>query len=462
MSSALLADLLAARIPEPSAIWLHIDLPVWMTLLFLFWLGAICGSFLNVCVYRLPQYPHGQFWPALCGLWSPPSSCPRCRTFIAWYDNIPVLGWLRLGGRCRTCHRWISPQYPIIEFLNGLLFVGLYWLEVPTGLRAALEESCLYTPLGPQTYPGLGGLSPEWWVHLRFAYHVVLVEALLCASLIDLRLMIIPDTVTLPAMLVGVVGAVAIGRLNILPVWFQEPHLARDFSFIGPTWMQWMVWDAPAVPTWVSAYPHLHGLAASLAGLAAGGLLTGLVRVIGSWGLQREAMGDGDVVLMAMVGSFIGWQPVVMAFFIAPLFVFLAYLARMTFRLTDEIPYGPYLSLGVLATLAGWKWLWPSFERAFSLGPLLIPFFLMGVVIFTLLLMMIQGAKRLLGIPLAPAEEPGVWTAADQTVFFAGEKVDRHTNLWAQSHEWPGQAAGRGSRFEERWKSGTGDARWRK
>jgi leader peptidase (prepilin peptidase)/N-methyltransferase len=435
-----------------AATWLRNDLPVWFTLPFVFWFGAICGSFLNVCVYRLPQYPHGQFWPAIKGLWSPPSSCPRCRTRIAWYDNVPVFGWLWLRGRCRTCKMWISPQYPLVEFLNGCLFVLVYWCEVPIGMHASLSASCLFSELGPQVHPGLGWLSPEWWVHARFVYHLVLVEALLAASLIDLRLMIIPDTVTLPAMAIGVAAAGAVGRLGIVPVWFQEPRLARDFSYIGPDWLQWLVTDGPAVPAWIDAHPYLHGLAVSLAGLVAGGGLVWLVRVIGTWGLQREAMGDGDVVLMAMVGSFVGWQPVIIAFFLAPLFVFATLIVRMTFRFADEIPYGPYLSLGTLATILGWRWVWPPFERAFQLGPLLIPFFFLGLAAFVAILLLLQLVKRLLGIPPNPPPPPGVWTAADQNHFFAGEHVDRFTGRWRQPDHWPGTSAGRGTRIHEQWR----------
>jgi leader peptidase (prepilin peptidase)/N-methyltransferase len=403
-------------------------------------------------VYRLPQHPHGQFWPALRGLWTPPSTCPRCRTQIAWYDNVPVFGWIMLRGRCRTCRMWISPQYPIIEFLNGLLFVLVYWCEVPLGFHEPLETSSLFAALGPQTVPGLGGMSPELWLNLRFGYHLVLVEALLAASLIDWRLMIIPDTVTLPAMAVGVAASLT-GTLHIIPLWFQESRLAKDFVHVGPDWLQWMVSDGPAVPPWISAHPHLHGLAVSLAGLVVGGGVTWLVRAVGSWGLKREAMGDGDVVLMAMVGSFIGWQPVLIAFFLAPAFVFVMLPLRMSLRLSEEIPYGPYLSLSTLVTLIAWKHIWPTFERIFSLGPLLVLFFAAGLAVFVVLLLTMQLIKRLLGI--APGGTPvmGAWTAADQSLFMAGEKVDPETGLWRRENPWPGSASGRGSLFEARWRN---------
>lgn len=429
------------------------DLPLWFVLAALFALGSICGSFLNVCVYRLPKFH--RFWPSLVGLVTPPSNCPRCHQRLAWYDNLPIIGWIALGGRCRTCRMRISPQYPLVEFFNGLLFVVVYLLEVPTGITAPLSESCLFSPIGPQAVPGLGPFSPETWVHLRYAYHLVLLEALLVASLIDFKLKIIPDGCTLPAMVVGVVAAGAIGRLNIVPVWFQEPRLALDFARIGPEWLQWMVTDSLRIPEWIGRFPHLHGLAASLAGLFIGGGIVWLVRAVGTKILRREAMGDGDVVLMAMVGAFVGWQPVLIAFFIAPVFALAYVVARMTFRLHDEIPYGPFLSLGTVATLLGWQTIWPYFERIFELGPLLVVLFVVGLFWFVVILLAMQMVKRWLGFSLDLPGEVVAWTAADQTHYFSGEHVDRHFGRWRMGADWPGTAAGRGTSQQERWRSGS-------
>lgn len=448
----------------PETVWLSIDLPTWLMRGLVFVLGTICGSFVNVCVHRLPRYPHGEFWPALRGLWTPPSSCPRCRSPIPWHDNIPVLGWLLLRGRCRKCKMAISPQYPLVELGNGLLLLLLYWLEVPLGRHAALTGSCLYSELGPQNLPGLGPLAPEVWIHLRFLYHVVLMEALLAASLIDLRLMIIPDTVTLPALAVGVAGGAIVGRLNIVPVWFQEPRLARELRLLLPEWLTGPLKDGAGVPDWIAGHPHLHGLAVSLAGLMVGAGMVWMVRVVGTWILQREAMGDGDVVLMGMVGSFVGWQPVLVAFFLAPVAVLVVSVVRLLLRavllisrtppqIREEIPYGPYLALGTLATLLSWDRLGPWAEqRVFGLGPVLLLLGASGVVLFAALLASLQLLKRALGWPVGPPTIEGVWTAADQTHFFAGEQVDRFTNRWRQPDDWPGIASGRGTLHEERWR----------
>ena len=94
-----------------------IPLPIVLTWLFVF--GAVVGSFLNVCIYRIPQ--HERLWDQLSGLNHPPSSCPYCKKRIWSIDNIPIIGWLILAGRCRFCRHSISVRYAWIEFFNGLL-----------------------------------------------------------------------------------------------------------------------------------------------------------------------------------------------------------------------------------------------------------------------------------------------------------------------------------------------------
>ena len=156
------------------------SVPVWIWSIIAFMYGAIIGSFLNVCVYRFPQ--HETLIDQLKSINSPPSSCPKCRSRIAARDNVPILGWLMLQGKCRNCGLKISIRYPVIEFINGLLFVVMFLLEIPDGYQASLEESFLHTDLGPQI---VEGWFPQLHMNLRYLYHMVLIEALLVASLID-------------------------------------------------------------------------------------------------------------------------------------------------------------------------------------------------------------------------------------------------------------------------------------
>lgn len=132
-----------------------------LLLLFSFILGAVIGSFLNVCIYRIP---------AGLSIVSPASRCPQCETAIRWYQNIPIISWLVLGGRCAQCSAKISIRYPLVEALTGTLFLGVFW-----------------------TF-GLHGATLVYWL---FA------AALIVITFIDFDHQIIPDVISLPGIIVG-------------------------------------------------------------------------------------------------------------------------------------------------------------------------------------------------------------------------------------------------------------------
>jgi leader peptidase (prepilin peptidase) / N-methyltransferase len=427
---------------------MRFDIP-WIFLIpYLFVLGATIGSFLNVCVYRLPK--HDGLLDQIRGLWSPPSHCPRCGRRILLRDNLPVFGWLRLLGRCRFCRTRISPRYPIIEAANGLLFVLLFLCEVPTGAFGRMEDSCLFSPMGPHAEQHSVWFSPAMICFWRWLYHLVLVESLVVASLIDIDLRIIPDGATLPAMAVGVLGSL-IGCVYIVPVWFQDASLLHTLVDVTGSRLSFMA-QGPPMPHWIADHPHWHALAVSLAGLVVGGGSVWIVRIIGQWVLKREAMGFGDVILMAAIGSFLGWQPTLIVFFLAPLCALIVVAACWIFRRDREIPYGPYLSLATLIVILGWKHIWPNAERFFSLG-LFVPVIaiLMCALLF-LTLQITQWSKRLLGIPDdLPEEEFDVWNSADQLFHYSGGVGQ--SDGWKRT-QWPGVGAGRGSLAEQRWRNG--------
>ncbi len=443
-------------------------LPAWLIYGFLFTIGAVIGSFLNVCIYRIAathlqsRYPDGGFWiqfkAAFRQAWlefkalsSKPSHCPRCKTEIRWYDNIPIFGWLKLKGRCRSCKMWISPRYPSIELLNACLWVLVFWLEVPHDWRMNLSQSCLFTPLGPQKHPGLGWMSPETFVLSRYLFHMLLIEALLVASFIDFDHRVIPDGTTVPLMCIAVFASTAIGRLHLIPVWFQSNRLLRDFAIITPNWMHPLM-DGPEVPLWINSFPHVHGFVVSLVGLIIGGGIVWVVRLFGFWLLKQEAIGFGDVMLMGMVGSFLGWQASIIAFFLAGIIATIIVLPTTFMRTENEIPYGPYLSVGSLMTILFWNQLFDRFSNIFNLGVLFLLY--AGLMLLAVILSMyaILIYRRLMGIELEPHVH-GRWSAGDQNWFFAGEHVDRHQGRWKQN-DWEGNAAGHGTVHEERWKNG--------
>jgi len=291
-------------------------LPFWAVVAGLFVFGTVLGSFLNVCIYRIPK--HERLWDQLRGLVYPPSTCPSCGNRIFRRDNIPIFGWLKLWGRCRFCRGRISPRYPFIELLNGLLFTIVYLYEIPAGLDSMLTDSPFFTWNRAATL-GSSVTSSVFLLHLIYAYHMVLIEALLVASFIDFDLRIIPDGVTLPAMAIGILGGAAIGNAPLVPIWIQDKSLVTTLKSLLPESIQGFVNAELDISVWTSQYPHWHGLAVSLAGLLVGGGMIWTVRIIGARVLGREAMGFGDVVLMAMIGSFLGWQPTVVVFFLAPI-----------------------------------------------------------------------------------------------------------------------------------------------
>jgi leader peptidase (prepilin peptidase)/N-methyltransferase len=427
------------------------DVPLWIMLCWMFVLGAVLGSFLNVCIYRIPQ--HERLWDQLRGLSYPPSHCPKCGNLILRGDNIPIVGWLRLRGRCRFCGRPFSVRYPLVELFNGLLFAIVYWFEIPAEWGSTIRDSSVFAVLGPTGYENSWWLGPVAMLHWRYFYHMVLLEALVVASLIDFDRRIIPDGSTLPAMAVGVLGGLAIGQVHLVPVWFQDPSLAAQLRLILPDSIDVLL-AGPRVPEWIAAHPHLHGLAVSIAGLVAGGGLVWAVRWIGFLVLKQEAMGFGDVVLMAAIGSFLGWQPVVIVFFLAPVCALVVVAASWLFRRDREIPYGPYLSLAVLLLLLAWKPIWGVAERVFDLGPLLpiVAVFMAGLL--TLCLLATQLVKRALGIPLYDEEWVEQWTSADQLAHYAGQQVDAGQGRW-RTEEWQGKASGRGTAYLQHWSRGS-------
>ena len=246
-------------------------------IVFLFGLSA--GSFANVIIYRLPK---GR------SIVLPRSYCPACRKTISAYDNIPLLSYLLLRGKCRHCRTPISLRYPLVELLMGLLFVAAFLLGAARG-----------EPL------------------IVFPFYWYFIFTLVVLSLIDLKHYILPDSLTYPLLGAGFLLAV------VDPVRLGE-------AAIGPALLN------------------------SLIGAAVGGGSLWLIGVLGKAAFRKEAMGLGDVKLMAAVGAWQGWGMALFAIFLgalaaALLGITLVFLKKV--RWGSRIPFGPYLALGSLATL---------------------------------------------------------------------------------------------------------------
>jgi leader peptidase (prepilin peptidase)/N-methyltransferase len=345
--------------------------------LFVILFGACVGSFLNVCIYRLP-WEKSILWPG--------SHCPRCLNPVRFYDNIPIVSWFVLRGRCRDCGESFSARYMLIEAFTAGLFVLVLWLSRPVGMSG----------------------------YFQYGVYMFLLSALIAATVIDLDLQIIPDSVTVPGIVVGLasgfVGGGLMAGFHLLAVEApaRDPNLMADgaklfrAAAILVGWGLWvfaLIWQVrwskvkpgaaelillaagfvflaghsavlglglPA-PALVATHPRVQGLATSLIGMLVGAGLIWVVRVMGAAVLRKEAMGFGDVTLMAMIGAFLGWQPTVLVFFMAPFLGLVVGLVQWLVRGERVLPYGPYLSLAAAVTLLGWQHIWPVVANHFDL-----------------------------------------------------------------------------------------------
>lgn len=401
--------------------------PELLALIFLTLWGACVGSFLNVVIYRVPEG---------LSVVHPPSRCPGCEQKLALYDNVPVLGWLWLRGRCRTCKMKISPQYPLIEAFTALCFLGLTAAYYFTALRPAFAEM---------------GIAGSWPV---LATHLVLLSAMIAATVIDARLFIIPLGIPWIAALVafivlplavgvgwvspsvsfqgtqweelvpwvspdwlgvslggglGLLVAVVLLHLGVMPQSFSDepelpegadpndpehfflhPHPKREVGkellflalpvlgavvgyVVGPAMVPEpstagliealgpgaasgviapealqsdavlaYVSGAASVPGWLLAFGGV------LLGFLVGAAVVWFTRILGTLMFGKEAMGLGDVHLMAAVGAVIGWRDVTLAFFLAPFLgllgtALIAGLGAFKKGGMRPVPYGPYL-----------------------------------------------------------------------------------------------------------------------
>jgi len=236
-------------------------------IILIFVLGLIVGSFSNVCIYRIPRN-ESVIYPA--------SHCPKCRTKIKPVDNIPLLSYILLKGRCRNCGSKISIQYPVVEFLTGLIYLIIYLIY---------------------------GLS------IQSLVYIILSSALIIIAFIDLQEQIIPDIISLPGIVVGLI-----------------------LSFI---------------------VPYISFINSALGALVGGGIIL-IIAWVGSIIFKKEAMGGGDVKLTAMIGAFLGWRYTIISLFLG---FFLGALTGIVLIMTkikkreDDIPFGPFIALGSIITL---------------------------------------------------------------------------------------------------------------
>jgi leader peptidase (prepilin peptidase) / N-methyltransferase len=237
--------------------------------------GLVFGSFANVVIYRLPK---GK------SIVRPGSQCPSCGKDILWYDNIPLISYILLRGRCRFCKKHISARYFLIELVTGILFLLIY-------LKF--------------------GMGVSFFIYTLFAF------SLLIMGFIDIDTYLISDVIVLPGIVLGLAFSITFPQMHY--------ELSRGGSI-------------------------LYSLTGGLLGA---GLLI-LLGMVGKLLFRKEAMGGGDVKLLAMIGVFLGWKSVFMTIFFASLLgtvISLTLIALKKKTMEDYVPFGPYLGLGAVISM---------------------------------------------------------------------------------------------------------------
>jgi len=244
--------------------------------------GLPVGSFLNVCIYRLPK---GK------SIVNPPSHCPKCNKKISWFDNIPLISYILLKGKCRNCKTTISPRYFLVELLTGLLFVFLM-------LKF--------------------GFSFDFFIFAIFTCILIIV------TFIDFDHFLIPDVLVLPGIVLGLAVSVKNSLLaDLSPLFFNV------------------------------SYP-LSAFLNSLTGAILGFVSLLVVAILGEMLFKKEAMGGGDLKLLAMIGAFLGWKNVLFTIFMSSLVGSVIGITMLILKKRgrlEYIPYGPYLALAAVISI---------------------------------------------------------------------------------------------------------------
>jgi leader peptidase (prepilin peptidase)/N-methyltransferase len=249
--------------------------------IFAFIFGSIVGSFLNVCIYRMPLEQ---------SIVKPHSFCPQCQKSILWYDNIPLLSYIFLLGRCRFCKAKISFRYFLVELITALFFLAFF-------VRFGLS--------------------------FDFFFYALLVSGLIISTFVDFKHRIIPDEISVGGVVVGFLLAI-VKSFSLKPgAWSLQPVLNSLLGIIaggGIIWLTGYLFDL--VYFKLLKNPPIQG--------------------------ESESMGGGDVKLLAMIGAFLGWKAAILTFFIAPFFGAAVGIVNMLVKKDHLIPYGPFLSLAAV------------------------------------------------------------------------------------------------------------------
>jgi len=268
-----------------------------LTAAWFFVMGVSIGSFLNVVIYRVPRG---------LSVWGRRSHCPRCGVGLSFRENMPIIGWLRLKGRCATCRERISLRYPLVELATGLIVLALLQLELLTGGTSIPVRE-------PNAYAGVVWVIwyPKWDLIGLFLYHFLLLATLLCAALIAWDGQGIPKGLTILVGLVGVISPLILPWLHPVPPFIERPTWFSAFGF-GPGELVTAILGGMVgalAGAWMSPGRRAGGLATSLglAGIYLGwqaatsiALMTALLKLISRAVFTRRSSDRSDVALGAV------------------------------------------------------------------------------------------------------------------------------------------------------------------
>ncbi|UCG35844.1 MAG: prepilin peptidase [Candidatus Omnitrophota bacterium] len=249
----------------------------------LFVIGCCVGSFLNSCIYRLPQR---------ISLIKPRSSCPHCKTPLKWYENVPLLSFIILRGRCSHCRQRISLRYPFVELITAVLFVALYQkFGIGMSFFASAFFFCLLIVIS----------------FIDIAYHAIPIYLCFLGIVVGLGFSVAKSIILVRQWVFNIYNFPLITAIKGMIVGFGLAYL---FKFFGDQFIAFYL----------------------------------AVRKKESIEGEKESLGLGDVDFLGMVGVFMGIQGAVMVFFIAPFLALFYALLAIIFRRSHLIPYLPYLS----------------------------------------------------------------------------------------------------------------------
>lgn len=400
--------------------------------------GLISGAFANYLIYSWAYFPRH------ISPWAPAPPTDETTTTVPprrWSDRIPVFGWLGLR---RETHLhgngfWVRPL--LVEIGCAATLPVLYWYYTQSG---GLLPDFARAPAN------VAAFSP--WAHTLFFVHAILFVLMVAATFIDFDEQTIPDIITLPGTLIALIistlpwktllpsavlwgGQIGVtettfnipwpfnpkwagtsGLWLALAIWvtwifaLTDRHLVLRHGFVRaigylvhgirrrPETKPLLILGAVGmifiVAVWIWGVVAWAGLLSSLIGLAVGGGTVWAVRIVAGFAMRQEAMGFGDVTLMAMIGAFVGWQAAIAGFFLAPLAAILIVIIQFIVTRQPAVPFGPYLCAGTAIAVIFWDLVWNQILSDYAVLGSLVVYILVGALVAMGVLLMVWGAIK--------------------------------------------------------------------